>query len=78
MGLDFWMTWVKKDDSPTVLRSSTGKIFHNILRSFVSSLLFKMYNLVSPLTGESSTWHLHTFRKLVFYSVGCQTRANSW
>ena len=41
IGLDFWMTWVKKDDSLTVLRSNIGKIFHNILRSFVSSLLFK-------------------------------------
>ena len=81
MALDFQMTWVKKDNSLTVLRGNTWRFFNSVLEVVLVLCYwnrFNMYGLFSPLTGQSSTWHLQVFGKLALYSVRCQTHADSW
>ena len=57
MALDFQMTWVKKDNSLTVLRGNTWRFFNSVLGVVLVLCYwnrFNMYGLFSPLTGKAA------------------------
>ena len=57
MALDFQMTWVKKDNSLTVLRGNTWRFFNSVLGIVLVLCYwnrFNMYGLFSPLTGKAA------------------------
>lgn len=76
MALDFQMTWVKKDNSLTVLRGNTWRFFKNVLRVLLVLCYWNRFKIY-PLLGKAAPGICRYLGSWPSTLLGAK-HANSW